>query len=119
MNRARLLVLVYDHSYLLFLADRAFGKGGHDIVAAFTVEDALARLKRESFDVLIAEEGRIKAQGMAALWRAKEQSPKTIVLLLSGRWGSFVVVEMPQDLRDHRARTLEEVVGEFSLRPRQ
>ena len=119
MKRARLLLLVYDHCYLVFLADRAFGRGGYDVATAFTAEDALTRMNRERFDVLIVELGKLSTTGMADLRRAKERNPRTIVLLLSGNGGSFLVVETPQDLRAYRARTLEEVVETYSLRPRQ
>ena len=119
MNRARLLLSVSDYLYLVFLADRAFGKGGYDVATAFTAEDALTRMNRERFDVLIVELSGLNTRAMADLRRAKELNPRTIVLLLSGNGGSFLVVETPQDLRAYRVRTLEEVVSEHSLRPMQ
>jgi DNA-binding NtrC family response regulator len=115
MNKARLLVVVRDLEHVKELADRAFNGIGYELTEVPSVQKALGRLRREDFDVVIADLVMLADGGLEGLRRAKKRRPETTLLLVSGRSGVFLSVGESESLTARDLCELGEVAESWSM----
>jgi two-component system response regulator RegX3 len=81
---ARILI-VEDHPDTAIVLTTELGVGGHDVESAGDGSDALDRLARRSYDLVILDLVLPKLSGEAVLRRIRERHDSTLVLILSGK----------------------------------
>ncbi len=109
-NKARVLAVVRDANHIKRLADQAFGGMGYDLTQAKDLEEALGCMRRERFDIVIADLVKLVDVGLDRLKRAKRKSPETAILLQSDNSGVFLALGESGGLTAHDLCALEEVV---------
>lgn len=80
---ARILV-VDDEESIRDLCARVLTRAGYAVVTAPSGEEAVVRLERESFDLLISDIRMPGISGLEVLERAKATSPQIRVVLITG-----------------------------------
>ena len=108
-NKIRMLVLVRDVSQVRELADLAFEGYGYDLTTAPDIEEALGRMTRDEFDIVIADLVKLADPGLEGLKRAKKKRPGTEVLLQSDSSGVFLAVNGSGRLTARDLCALEDV----------
>jgi two-component system response regulator PilR (NtrC family) len=89
---ARILV-VDDELSMRELLGIMLRRGGYAVTLADGGEDALALLARESFDLVITDLRMRKVDGLAVLRATKDQSPQTVVLVITAYASTETAVE--------------------------
>ena len=104
---ARILVADDEEGIRSFLAE-ALERDGHEVEQAEDGAVALARLQRQSFDVLLTDLQMPEMDGMTLLTRVREETPETEVIVLTAhgsvskaveamRKGAYDFLEKPVD----------------------
>ena len=111
-QNARLRILVLDDEPIVCKRLKpAFQKAGYDVETFTDSAGALARLREESFDIVVTDLKMEGADGMQVLSSALEASPRTRVIIITGfatletakesfRKGAFDFVAKPFKLGD-------------------
>ena len=81
---SRSRILCVDDEERILNALRSFLRTDHDVVTATSGDQALEALKGGEFDVIVSDQRMPKMLGVELLRRARELSPDTVRLLLTG-----------------------------------
>ncbi len=81
-GRARILVVDDERSMQEFL-EICFRRDGYDVATAGTVDEALAQLDADDFDVVISDLQMPDRTGLDLLHAVREVSPETVVILVT------------------------------------
>jgi two-component system, NtrC family, response regulator HydG len=80
---AKILVVDDDSTFCIMLKT-FLSKKGHEVIEAFSYEEAIRLIKAEEFDVLLSDFRLPDHSGMDLLAEAKRKSSDTIVILMTG-----------------------------------
>lgn len=83
MNRGRILVVDDDQFYQEFCME-ILGEDGYHVRSTFTGEEALDILKRDHFDILIADLIMPSLGGLELLEQTKQKNPQLDVIIITG-----------------------------------
>ncbi len=86
------VLVVDDHPTVREATAELLSMHGYDVESAATVSEALAAMDRERFAVVVTDVGLPDRPGWEVARAAKEHSPETVVVLVTG-WGSHFSLE--------------------------
>ena len=86
------VLVVDDHPTVRVATSALLAAQGYEVESAGTVAEALAALERRPFRVVVTDVGLPDRPGWEVARAAKERSPETVVVLVSG-WGSHFTRE--------------------------
>ena len=103
------VLVIYDEKGLRDMLTYVLSRHGYGVVVAATGEVALEKLGRQDFDVALCDVMMPGIDGIEVLRRAKELSPRTAVIMVTGhptmeaaaeaaRLGAFDYISKPYDL---------------------
>ncbi len=113
------ILLVDDETRFCEITAENLRTAGHEVVALTSGTAALAALKEENYDVVITDLKMVPVDGMAVLEMAKQTSPETEVVILTGygtialaveamRQGAFDFITKPVT-REHLLTILDKI----------
>ena len=82
----RKLLVADDEGVIAFALHAWFERHGFEVHVASTPEEAMAHIGRTQFDVVVADlrlSGTEAMEGLDVIRAAREQSPRTVILLLT------------------------------------
>jgi signal transduction histidine kinase len=91
-REAERVLIVDDHPTVREATRELLASQGYEVETASTVAEALAALARRRFAVVVTDVGLPDRPGWEVARAAKERSPTTVVLLVTG-WGSHFSLE--------------------------
>lgn len=106
MERRRRILLVDDEPGLLRIFHTALKIYGYDVVGCVSASEALERLGRESFDVVISDVNMPKCGGIELLQMIRKLHPSLPVIVMTGRPSA-----------DVERRAIEHGASSFLIKP--
>jgi len=78
------ILIVDDEPFVRDLLEKVLRRGGHEVVACATADDALAKLRSSRFDLLLTDVVMPGMDGFDLLRRVKAVHPTIKVIVLTG-----------------------------------
>ena len=104
MGTVMKILIVDDEQLVRWFLERALKKWGHDVISVSNIHEALARMRKDNFDVMFTDLRMPEGNGadlLESMSQIPEEIPKVVVC------SAFITIEMASEFKQRGFLTLK------------